>query len=138
MTPEDPRFTGMFKLLKKVAVESVTIRYSEPDEEEGEAPTVWLAIAEFGNRARRRTLPGQPTPFDAAAGSSPQVAMIRLCEQLLDGGQCSHCGRPTSFVSMGEAPVDGGIVCWVAWDAKKEEYVQDCGGKGRPPIEAPV
>jgi hypothetical protein len=82
----------MIDLLRRTGASATTIRYSEPDEDEKDGPTVWLAIVHYGEW------------WDAASGASPSVALVRLCEQLLDGGRCAHCQRPSSFVPMGDAP----------------------------------
>lgn len=111
---EDPRYTGIFDLLGRTGAASVEVRYSE-----GEKPgdkTCWLAIAEYsGDR------------WDCAGATGPLGALIRLAEQLVDGGTCTWCQRPTSFLpelDPGDTLMMDAMTCAFRWTSKG--YVRTC------------
>lgn len=78
---KDPRFKALFEVLGRTGAANVQVRWSDDEE-----PTVWLAVAVYHD-AR----------WDAAAAPNPLEALIRLAEQLIDGGMCAHCNRGTMF-----------------------------------------
>lgn len=123
----EPRFLGAVAVVQGTGAQAFQIRYSDDDE-----PTVWIAVAEHVLDAAGRPLPA-PTPgrqvFTAAAGLSPLDAVLALAEQLLDGGQCVHCGLATAFetgfdlhpwLPMAEA------ICWTHWDHDSGSFRRAC------------
>lgn len=120
MTPEDPRFPAMLDLLGRTGASQVQIRYSDDEQ-----PTVWFAVALYG-----------PDRWETAAGPDPGSALARLCERVIDGGQCTHCGRPTAFDlvhddSLVEA-FSAGSVCWYLWDPELATFRRGCEGDTQP------
>ena len=51
-------------------------------------------VAQYGHQAH-----------EAAAAMNPVDAVMRLCDQVVTGGHCAHCGEPTIF---DENPSDTG------------------------------
>lgn len=110
---DDPRFVAIVDLLRRTGAATVEIRFSEG--EDG-APTCWLAVAEYAEDR-----------WDCAGATGPLGALVRLAEQLIDGGTCRRCGRPTSFVAEGPADVMDVLTCAFIWEAGSDGgYVRTC------------
>jgi len=112
---EDPRFAAAIALIGRTGAKSTQIRYSDDEQ-----PVVWMAVAEYP-RGR----------WDAAAGRDPLTAVLRLCETLMDGGTCAHCGRPTGFDAddqdFDQLGTDA-IICWTQWDPELKTFRRHCKG----------
>jgi len=109
---DEPRLVAGVDLLGRTGARSFRVGYSDPDDGE---PTVWYAAGVWSAGA------------EAAAALDPVTAVMRLCEQVVDGGICTHCGRPTIFV----ADVNGGdlldaIGCVTAFDPELATFRRDC------------
>lgn len=102
-----------FDLVRRTGATSVSIRYQDDDE-----PVVWVGVASF---------PGDR--HEAAAALNPLRAILRLCERLIDGGQCTHCGRGTGFEpdSLETMPLDS-VLCWYQWDPELKVFRRGCEG----------
>jgi hypothetical protein len=140
ITPEDAaspemkaRVVAATEVVARTGASSVTLRFSDPDEDEDGGPTVWIAISTHRQ--------GEREVCSVAAGLNPLAALYRLCDELVDGGMCAKCGRPTAFIqdeSGGPMPrkIEGREVCWTSWDAPSEKFMRDCdrprtnGGRG--------
>jgi hypothetical protein len=110
----DPRFLAAVQLLKRTGAQTFRIGYS--DEDDG-PPTVWYAVAEWpGNKA------------EADASIDPVDAVLRLCERVIDGGQCTHCRRPTIFVPDTDTAVLDQMGCVYAWDPELATFRRSCEG----------
>lgn len=109
---DDPRFTAAIDLLRRTGATSFGVRYSDD-----EKPVVWLAVVQYG------PLRG----WEAAAGHDPVEATFRLCDRVIDGGKCQHCGRPAGFERdyLGTMPV-GDVFCWYQYDPGNKAYVRGC------------
>lgn len=125
---QDPRMVAGLALLGRTGARSVRIGYHDDEE-----PVVWFACAEYqapgdprsGNPARRAA-----TPVHEAAGAmTPVLAVLRLCEQLVDGGRCTHCSRPAGLEpdSIETMPLDD-LVCWYQFDPELETFRRGCEG----------
>ena len=72
-------------------------------------------------------------PLVGHAGNAPprpprSSAVFRLCDQVIDGGTCTHCNRPTGFTpDLDPMPLDD-IVCWYQWDPELSEFRRGCAG----------
>jgi len=79
-------------------------------------PVVWVAVALY-KKGR----------WECAAGPGPVEATLRLCEHLMDGGRCAHCGRPSGFNPDFDAtmPLEP-LVCWYQWDPERKTYRRGC------------
>lgn len=116
--PEEPKFLAAVKLLQRTGAQTYRIGHS--DLEDGN-PVVWYAVAEWvGNRA------------EAAGALDPLTATLRLCERVIDGGQCAHCKRPTIFDDNPlDSPPDellSAMGCVYAWDPELSTFRRGCEG----------
>ena len=110
---DDPRLPAAVKLLGHTGAAEFQIRYCEE-----ERPIIWMACARWGRR------------WEAAAALTPLAAVFRLCDQVIDGGQCTHCQRPTGFDpdELGRVPI-ASLVCWYRWNPRKSEFQRGCLGR---------
>lgn len=116
----DPRFTAAVKLIERTGAKQFRVGYSDP--EDGE-PTVWYALATY---KRPEGVPVWKLRADAAAALDPLQAVLRLCERLIDGGQCNHCGQRTIFSANSDTLGLQAMGCVYSWDPVKEEYRRGC------------
>lgn len=127
-SPDDPRFTAAVDLIGRTGATTFRIGYS--DEDDG-PPTVWYATAVWVSQAA----PGGPdTRAEAAAAMDPLSAVLRLCEQVIDGGTCTHCGQRTIFDP--DPPTDDVVSdildkmgCRYAWDPELATFRRSCEGE---------
>lgn len=113
----DPRLAAAVELIGRTGALNYQIRYSEA--EDG-VPAVWAAVASY---------PGDRYEVDAAF--DPLQATFRLATRLVDGGQCSHCHRPTGFdEDFGTMPL-GDLVCWYQYDPERETFRRGCEGNDK-------
>ena len=117
----DPRFVAGVDLIGRTGAKDFRVGWS--DEDDG-PPTVWYAVATY------KRPPGTPkwTPGEAAAALDPVKAVLRLCEQLIDGGTCAHCGKPTIFVADTDTELLDLMGCVYAWDPELETFRRGCEG----------
>lgn len=99
------------KLLGELGPVSSELRMSPA--EGPESPVVWIAIATFAN--------GVP---QVAAHLSPRQAYFRLLEQLIDGGICLHCGRPSAITMDFGAALP--FACWFQYDPELSVFRRGC------------
>lgn len=112
----DPRFLAAVQMIERTGAQTVRIGYSDPDDG---PPTVWYAVAQWvGNRA------------EAAASLDPLRAVLRLCEQVIDGGTCVHCRKQTIFAAdLAETgPLLDAMGCVYAWDPELATFRRSCEG----------
>lgn len=110
---EDPRITALFDMIGRTGANFFQLRWHDDQE-----PVVWLALAGFKRDGR--------VVFDVGAGMAPLQAVYRLSESLIDGGLCTHCGRP-SGVSLDPAEVIlDEVICWYRYSDASHEFVRDC------------
>lgn len=120
----DPRFIAGVEMLRRTGVRQLRIGYS--DEDQGE-PMVWWAAGTWDQG------------HDAAGAITPWGAVLRLCESVIDGAECTHCHRPTMFEP--ELPIgptldelSQGQMCVYAWDPELSTFRRGCEGEpARPP-----
>lgn len=103
-------------LLPRLGATTLELRFSEP--ESPGSPVVWIAIAGF-----------QGAGPQVAAGLSPYRALYRLLEQLVDGGQCTHCKRPTGVCDDLDSLPLGTVVCWYVYDPELDTFRRGCEGE---------
>jgi hypothetical protein len=119
----DPRLNGGVALIRRTGAQGFQLRFSDDVE-----PTVWLAVATYaGDR------------WETAAAQTPLRAVLRLCEQLVDGGMCTHCQRPTGLEpnTLDVMPMDR-HVCWFQWDPELETFRAGCGGRRQATGDRPA
>lgn len=121
---EKPRFAAAVKLIGRCGAVQFRIEHTDP----ADGPLVWTAIGVWG-----------PGVMRAAADPSPLRAVLNLCELVIDGGVCAHCGKQSAFeptvggaLAFREASEDiagaelTARVCIVTWDETTGEYRPTC------------
>lgn len=114
-----PKIVAGVELLRRCGMESFQLRYSDD-----ERPIVWIAVAILHERITGRT-----GVSEAAAALHPETATMRLCAQLVDGGTCSHCGKPTGFEVTPDAMPLQRTICWYQWDPELKTFRRGCEGE---------
>ena len=69
--------------------------------------------------------------WDSAASPAPYRSALRLAEQLVDGGTCVHCKRPTGLEERFDEPPAGpfNLVCWFQYDPELKKFRRGCEGR---------
>jgi hypothetical protein len=111
---ESVKLTAGIDLLRRTGAQTFRTGYSDPDDGD---PIVWYAIAQWvDNRA------------EAAAALDPVTATLRLCERVIDGGECQHCHLPTIFVPDSDTELLDKLGCVYAWDPELSTFRRGCEG----------
>jgi len=123
---EPPKLLAAVKLLERTGARSYRTGYSDPDDGE---PTVWYAVATWRGRPAGGFAVKGRDRHEAAAALDPVTATLRLCEQVIDGGQCAHCKRPTIFLADADdaGPLDR-MGCVYQWDPELSTFRRSCEG----------
>lgn len=108
-----PKFLAALELMRRTGCTGVQIRYSDDEQ-----PVVWFVVAEY---------PENRAEVDAAL--DPIRAALRLCERLVDGGQCAHCERPTGLEPdhIETMPLND-TICWYQYDPELKTFRRGCEG----------
>jgi hypothetical protein len=106
---DDPRLPAAVDLIGRTGAQKFQIRYCEE-----ESPTVWVAAARW-----RGT-------WECAASTHPLEAIFRLCDQIIDGGRCLHCGRPAGFTPDFDPMPLADTFCWYQWDPELATFRRGC------------
>jgi hypothetical protein len=113
----DPRFTAGLDMIRRTGARDVEIRWAGgPEDEQVAGPLVWTVVVSYSD---------DRAEADSAV-ASPVEAVLRLCERLIDGGRCVHCGRMTSFVPDLNTAVLDQFSCVTAWDPELETFRRGC------------
>jgi hypothetical protein len=114
---DNPRLRAAAELVGRTGAKQLQIRRCEEEQ-----PTVWLAVACYGEIVG---------VWQVGAGNEPLVAVLDLCNKLLDGGKCTHCHRPTGlsddFGEWGQMPMEDRF-CWYKWDPELATFRRSCEG----------
>jgi hypothetical protein len=111
----DPRFTAAVDLLGHTGADGFQIRCCEEED-----PPVWIAALRQGKR------------WQAAGALHPLDAVFRLCDAVIDGGLCTHCGRAAGFSpDFDPMPLDA-LICWYQWDPELAVFRRSCSGGTAP------
>lgn len=112
----DPKFIAGIDLLRRGGAQTVRIGW---DDEEPET-VVWFAVGTFKGGK------------EAAGALDPVEAVMRLCERIIDGSLCIHCGSRAIFDPN---PMDTDIDrllndmgCVYAWDPELRVFRRGCEG----------
>jgi hypothetical protein len=111
---DEPLFRAYVDMIGRTKALEFQVRYC--DEEE---PVVWLACARYEGA------------WQAAAGMTPETAVERLAESLIDGGRCRHCERPTGITTdleMEESVLPEGLICWYTYCPELHTFRRSCEG----------
>lgn len=111
--PKDPRLTALINLLGRTGAKDISICYQDEVE-----PVVWAAVATWKWGA------------EAAGALDPVTAVYRLAEQVIDGGTCAHCGKPSGISDdwTQEMPL-AEHVCWYVYDPELKVIRRGCEGE---------
>lgn len=131
---EDPRFIAAVDLIGRTGALGFQIRYSDE-----EMPVVWNAVAWYpaldGEHPHLNDpKSGEPAIAQAGGGMTPLQAIFELCNKLIDGGLCTHCGRATAFTEdlLDTSLLDQAIipipVCWTSYDPELKTFRRGCEG----------
>jgi hypothetical protein len=105
-----PLFLAGVDLVRRTGAKTFEMRYSDDNN-----PIVWMAVAEFEGG------------WDAGAGISPTHAVMRLLDQLIDGGSCTHCHRPTGVTAEWQRDMPmANTFCWYQYDPETEKFRRGC------------
>jgi hypothetical protein len=109
---DEPRLLAGIDLLRRTGAAETQIRFHDD-----EKPVVWIAVAVYSQGA------------EAAGALDPVLAVLRLCEQVIDGGQCVHCKRPAGLDpdTLDRMPLDK-LVCWYQYDPELQTFRRGCEG----------
>lgn len=123
---DERKITAAVALLGRSGAADLQMRFSDDVE-----PTVWFSVARY--RIGDDGLPkaeGDINRWETAAGHSPDEALLRLCERVIDGGTCAHCRRPTMFhadLDDQPTPLDP-LFCSYEWDPELATFRRSCEG----------
>lgn len=111
--PRDPRFVAAIELIGRTGGSQFQLRYSDDDE-----PTVWMAVGRW------------PYGSEAAAALDPLRAVLRLLDQVVDGGTCAHCGKPSGVTDdfSSDMPM-AEVFCWYVFDPELAVFRRSCEGE---------
>jgi len=114
---EDPRFLASLDFIQRTGISQLQIRYSDDEQ-----PVIWMVVAIYNGKN-----PAKIEGVEVGASTNPMRAALRLCEQLADGGQCVHCGRPTGFDphSLDTMPMNE-FICWYQFDPGARKFIRGC------------
>jgi hypothetical protein len=105
----DERIPAAVDLLGRTGADEFQLRYCEE-----ERPTIWIAAARWSGA------------WECAASTVPAEAVFRLCNQVIDGGVCTHCERPTGFSPDLDALPLEPVICWYQWDPELSTFRRGC------------
>ena len=75
---EKDRFIAAVDLLDRTGADAIQFRWCEE-----EWPVIWMAAGCWKG------------VWQAAGAMNPLEAVFRLLDEVIDGGKCTHCGRPS-------------------------------------------
>ncbi len=114
-----PRLAAAVALLGRTGARDVQIRYSDDVD-----PVIWFVVARY------KTDGGDH--HETSSALTPEHAVLRLCERVIDGGVCRHCARMTVFLAEHtDAPVaPDQVACHYQWDPELSTFRRSCEGAG--------
>jgi hypothetical protein len=117
VSEQKDKLQAALDFLRRTGARQIQVRYSDD-----EMPVVWFVVASYDGAN-----PTGTKGVETDAALSPTAAVLRLCERLADGGQCTHCGRPTGFEPhlLLRMPYDQQI-CWYQYDPELKTYRRGC------------
>ena len=124
---------AVIELLRRTGAKSIDFRWSESVDDDDDGPMVWMALATYPGRAGAQIAdpPGPRYRYEVDAALLPGEALLRLAERLIDGGECTHCHRPTVFdpdaVNAGRGMLDA-MGCVYRFDPELAVYRRSCEG----------
>lgn len=124
---DDPRFGAAITMLRSTGMLTFQIRYSDADE-----PVVWMCVGEWNlsedGRPVNHTEEGKKT-YVVACGLHPFAALMRLCDEVVDGGTCNHCHKPTGITTEWQHTMPmANDICWYQYDPETKTFRRGCSG----------
>lgn len=120
LPPEQQRkLKAAVDMIGRCGAASIQIRYSDDED-----PTVWFVVASF-----------DADVWETASGRDPVDALLRCAAQLIDGGQCRHCGQPSALDTDWENPLStfatavGLPICSYTYDPELATFRRSCEGE---------
>lgn len=123
---QQAKLNAALDLLRRTGALTLSIRYQDDDE-----PTVWLVVASYNVDDRGRPVrQSSRARHEVDAAFDPLRAALRLCERVVDGGTCAHCGQPTGLDpdKLTPPPSLGGLICWWSYDPELRTFRRGCEG----------
>jgi hypothetical protein len=100
------------------------IRYQDD-----QLPVVWMAVGQWNVEGH--------DVYQVGAAFTVENALCKLLEDVMDGGECTHCHRPVGFdanqplyADMG----DSGLVCWYFFNPDTKKIQGGCQLPDSSPI----
>jgi hypothetical protein len=121
--PSDKKFAAAVEMIGRMGGKQFEIRYCDGHDGEILDPPIWIARAKFKDKDH--------DVWEATGAITPWRAVFRLLETLMDGGECTHCGKMTA---VDESPPDTSIsltedlVCWYRYDPELKTFRRQCEG----------
>lgn len=108
---QQDKLMAAIDFVRRTGAMSVELRFQDDDK-----PVIWMAVAAYPNGVH-----------EVDASLSPIRAALRLCERLADGGQCTHCGKPSGLDpnTYDTMPMSN-IVCWYQYDPETKKFRRGC------------
>lgn len=117
ITEDEKKLLAGVDMLGRTGIEAYSVRYQDD-----EPPTVWIAVAVYPQGT-----------WESASGHNPTEATLRLCERLVDGGECVHCRKLTAFDADHRVTPDlkasEAFACWYRWDPELATFRRSCEGQ---------
>ena len=120
LPPEQQRkLKAAVDVIGRTGAHNIQIRWSDDEQ-----PVVWFVVASYDEDV-----------WETAAGRDPIDALLRCAAQLIDGGQCRHCGRPSALDTDWENPLStfaaqvGLPICSYTYDPELATFRRSCEGE---------
>lgn len=118
--------TAMIDLIACTGSTDFQLRWSDD-----ETPAVYMAVARYPKRSAIPSIGAAGKSLrmkhlaETAAALDPILAIFRLCELLIDGGQCTTCRQPTVMLDSSDQPIEG--LCGRRYN-RAGGFVRTCDG----------
>ncbi len=122
MIPDEQkdRITALVDLASRAGASTWRLEYTD----EANGPVVWVAVAELH--------PAVGGGLRVGCGIDPHRAAHDLCERMVDGSICRHCGRVSILeafdATLDNSPPPDRAVCWYCYDPELRTYRRSCEG----------
>lgn len=119
--PLDDKALAAIDLIGRTGAKDLQIRYSDDSE-----PVVWMAMGSWPTESG-------PRATVVAAALNPTAALLSLCEKVIDGALCLHCGKPAVFLPNTTDDFPFNEVCRYQYDPELKTFRRECEGEDRVP-----
>lgn len=117
--PRTPKFIAGVDLLRRTGTAEFEIRWCGSGDDSEQPPIAWVAVAIYPGKLR----------WECAGAKDPETAVMRLCELVIDGGTCTHCGKTTIFDEGFDDSLNHVVAprtCWTMWDPELTRFRRGC------------